>query len=178
MYLPLIAFSAAIGIAVSAIRPSVLIIGMALLSALSFARTAVWHSEESLWTDAVAKAPLKIRPKIQLARAVGGSRGLEILQQAKAIAPDDPAVASEEGRIDLDMGGAREALLAFGRALALEPASASAHNNRGVALLMLGQSDAARADFERALAIDPCQFDARLNLARVGIRRGSPSGCR
>jgi Tfp pilus assembly protein PilF len=51
-------------------------------------------------------------------------------------------------------------------------------NNRGVALLALDQKEAARADFERALAIDPCQFDARLNLLRMGISKPAPSRCR
>jgi protein O-mannosyl-transferase len=178
MYLPLIAFSAALGIVAGKLRSSWAIGSvLATLAILSFARTLVWQSEESLWSDAVAKAPGKTRPRIQLARSVGGARGLEILEAAKSLAPDDPAIASEEGRIALDLGRPRQALLAFGRALALEPGLAAAHNNRGVALLLLGQTDAARADFERALAIDPCQFDARLNLRRLGIAGDPPPSC-
>ena len=179
MYLPLIAFSAALGLLLSKIktRPVVWIV-VATFAVLSFVRTTVWHSEESLWSDAVAKAPRKIRPRIQLARSVGGARGLEILEQAKSLAPDDPVILSEEGRIDLDIGKPQQALVAFGRALALDPASAAAHNNRGVALLALGQREAARTDFERALRIDPCQFDARLNLLRLGVAGARPSWCK
>ena len=83
-------------------------------------------------------------------------------------APQDPDIATEEGRIDLTIGKPQDALVAFGRALALDPGNAAAYNNRGVALLMLGQREAARADFERALKIDPGQPDARLNLSRLG----------
>ena len=71
-----------------------------------------------------------------------------------------------------------EALAAFGRALALSPSDALALNNRGVALFSLGQVDAARQDFERALKVEPCQFDARLNLRKIGVQtKGSPE-CR
>lgn len=179
MYLPLIAYSAIIGIAVNRIKPRPVIgILVAALAVLSFARTLVWHNEESLWSDAVAKAPRKIRPKIQLARTVGGSRGLEILERAKRLAPNDPAIVSEEGRIEIELGKPQQALAAFGRALALDPTNAAAHNNRGVALLALGQSEAARSDFERAISIDACQFDAHLNLHRIGVAQTVPQQCK
>src|SRR5262249_44701146 len=141
---------------------------------LSFARTEVWRSEESLWEDAVQKAPLKIRPRIQLARALDPARALVVLKEAKTIAPDDPQIYSELGRIYLSIGKPAEALGAFGRALALAPRSAEALNNRGAALLALKQRDAAVQDFESALTVDPCQFNARLNLARLGIATSPP----
>jgi Flp pilus assembly protein TadD len=125
----------------------------------------------------VAKAPAKIRPRIQLARAVEPARALPILEQAKHLAPEDPRIPSEEGRIYLTLGRPDQALPEFGRALALSPHSLEALNNRGVALLALDQKDAARADFERALAIDPCQFDARLNLLHIGIVEAPPQEC-
>jgi hypothetical protein len=33
-------------------------------------------------------------------------------------------------------------------------------------------------DFERALALDPCQFNARLNLRRLGISVPAPRECK
>ena len=154
-----------------------MIIAIAVLACVSLERTLVWHTELSLWTDAAAQAPRKIRPKIQLARALGGAAALAILEQAKSIAPDDPRVASEEGRIAISLSNPQQALVAFGRALALDPSNAAAQSNRGVALLMLGQRDAARSDFERALAMNPCQFDARLNLLRLGVSSPVPYNC-
>jgi tetratricopeptide (TPR) repeat protein len=178
MYLPLIAFSAVLGIAAASIKPrELVVIGLAVLACLSIQRTLVWRTEVSLWTDAAAKAPGKIRPKIQLARALGGAEGLAILAQAKRIAPDDPKIPSEEGRIALSLSKPQDALVAFGRALALDPSNAAAHSNRGVALFMLGQKDAARIDFERALSINPCQFDARLNLLRLGVSAPASPNC-
>jgi len=178
MYLPLIALSVVLGLALSTVQPrAVAVAAIAILAVLSFVRTQVWRTEESLWTDAAAKAPRKVRPKIQLARAMGGARGLAILEQANSIAPDDPRIASEQGSIAISMSNPQQALADFGRALALEPGSAMAHNNRGVALVMLGQKEAARSDFERALSIDPCQFDARLNLLRLGAAAPGSGGC-
>jgi tetratricopeptide (TPR) repeat protein len=178
MYLPMIGFAACAGLLLARVRPIYLALVLILLGGVSFARTATWRSEESLWTDAVAKAPAKIRPRIQLARAVEADRALLVLEQAKGIAPDDPRIPSEEGRIYLSLGRPGQALPEFGRALALSPHSVEAMNNRGVALLALDQKEAARADFERALAIDPCQFDARLNMSRLGISKPAPPECR
>ena len=104
-------------------------------------------------------------------------RALSLLAEAEDIAPDDPLLPSEQGRIYLQMGDAAQALSSFGRALALDPTSPEAINNRGTALLALGQTEAARLDFERALAIDPCQPNARFNLRRMGIDKPAPPGC-
>ncbi len=166
MYLPMVCFAPAIALALNSFRWRYAVV--AILALLSFLRTNAWHSELSLWTDAVAKAPHKARPLLQLARATGGQPGLDLLAQAKTITPQDPDIPTEEGRIDLTIRKPQDALTAFGRALALDPGNAAAYNNRGVALLMMGQREAARADFNRALQIDPGQPDARMNLSRLG----------
>jgi hypothetical protein len=178
MYLPMIAFAACAGLLLRSVRPVFLAPVFLLLCGLSFVRTATWRTEESLWTDAVEKAPGKLRPTIQLARAVDPQRGIEILERAKRMAPDEPRIPSEEGRIYLAMGSTGDALTQFGRALALAPRNPDALNNRGAALLALDQKDAARQDFERALAIDPCEFTARLNLLHLGVSKPLPANCK
>ena len=177
MYLPMIGFAACAGLLLQRTRPVFLAAAFLLLASLSFIRTSVWRTEESLWTDAVEKAPGKVRPKIQLARAVEPARALAILEDAKRLAPDDPRVVSEQGRVYMSMGRPDQALAQFGRALALSPRDADAFNNRGAALLALDQKDAAREDFERALALDPCEFNARLNLQHLGISKPAPAQC-
>jgi tetratricopeptide (TPR) repeat protein len=177
MYLPMIAFSAGLGILAARVDRRV-VAGLAIILALlSFQRSLVWMSEESLWSEAVRRAPNKIRPKIQLARAVDPPRAVQLLNEAKRLAPDDANVAAELGRSLLAAGRTAEALGEFGRALALDPTSARAVNNRGVALLALGQTEAARQDFERALRIDPCQPDARSNLLQMGVKPPHIPGC-
>jgi hypothetical protein len=178
MYLPMIGFATAAALLVQRARPVVLGSILVLLAGFSVQRTATWRTEQSLWRDAVQKAPGKVRPRIQLARALEPMRAIEVLDEAKRIAPDDAMIPAEEGRNYLSLGRPAQALMAFGRALALSPGSADAYNNRGAALLALDQREAAREDFVRALAIDPCEFDARLNLLRLGIPAPPPARCR
>jgi tetratricopeptide (TPR) repeat protein len=168
MYLPLFAFAAALGLALERIRPQavVAVIGVILLG-LSVSRTIVWMSDESLWREAVERSPGKVRPKIQLARALPASKALELLNRARVAAPYDPVIAAEMGRILLAEGQPDGALEEFGRALALEPTNPQYINNRGVALQALGQTEAARADFTRALGLDPKLTEAKDNLSKL-----------
>lgn len=168
MYLPLIAFGPALALRMERWRPPAVAALVIALAALSAARTLTWASERALWTEAIERAPHKIRPRLQLARAVPVPEAIQVLADAEKIAPEDPAIASEQGRMYLEVGDPARALSAFGRALALKPGDAQALNNRGAALLALGQQQAAKADFERALHADPCLGQARENLRRVG----------
>ncbi|MEO7144539.1 MAG: tetratricopeptide repeat protein [Bryobacteraceae bacterium] len=177
MYLPMIAFCACLGLLLEGVDLRVLGAAGVILIGLSFAQTQVWRTEASLWTQAVERAPYKVRPTIQLARAVEPSRALELLQQARELEPDNEAVAAEQGRVYLETGNLPQALVAFGRALALAPHDPQALNNRGAALLAMGQQDAARADFERALTLNVCLDEARMNLRRAGVETATPEQC-
>jgi len=165
MYLPLAAFAVAAALAIPR-RFSTLIV-LALI-ALSIGRTYVWMSDERLWREAAAQAPSKVRPKIQLSRNVAPPEALTLLAQARQLAPGDPAIATETGKVLLTQGNAAAALTEFGRALALDPHDAQNYNNRGVALQALGLTEPARQDYLRALAIDPMLTEARRNLKRLG----------
>ena len=168
LYFPLLAFAAAAAPYLVRFRlaeavPAVLIV-------LSFLRTQVWMTDRALWSEAVERAPGKVRPKIQLSRALPASAALELLAKARDQAPHDPDVAAETGRILLAEGQADAALMEFGRAVALSPRDARYLNDRGVALAALGQTEAARTDFERALEIDPALDAARDNLGKISAR--------
>ncbi len=177
MYLPMVAFSACAALLVYRWpRPALAFIFVALVT-VSIRYSTIWLSERSLWSEAVARAPDKVRPRIQLSRALQPEAALTVLDEAQRIAPRNPVVWAEQGKVFLDLGRPAEALAAFGRALALSPGDANALNNRGAALQALGQADAARQDFERSLRADPCLFNARLNLERLGITP-PPANCR
>lgn len=179
VYLPMLAFGACAGLFLERTPYRVLLAaGGIVLAMLSFARTDVWRSEERLWEDALQWAPDKVRPRIQLARVSPPDQALNYLLEAKKIAPDDPTVASELGRVFLERRQASEALAEFGRAVALKPGDALALNNRGVALLMLGIREHAVNDFQEALRINPCLKDARNNLRLAGIPTTMPEGCK
>ncbi len=177
IYLPMVAFAAGGAMLLYTMRTRALVVVCASLAAISISRCEIWRTELNLWSEAVRLAPDKLRPRIQLARALPPIRALSLLYEAESMAPNDPQLPTEQGRIYLQMGDAAQALSAFGRALALNPTSPMAINNRGAALLALGQTDAARLDFERALAIDPCQPDALLNLQRMGIAETPAKQC-
>lgn len=167
MYLALAAFAIVLG---QLIKPKAWLAAglITILAGFSVARTYTWMSDERLWRDAVAKAPDKIRAKIQLARNVAPAEALELLADARRLAPNDPNVATETGKILLSQGNPAAALSEFGRALALDPRDARNYNNRGVALMALGQKDAARQDFLHALRIDPSLTESAQNLRRLG----------
>jgi tetratricopeptide (TPR) repeat protein len=186
MYLPMLGFAAAAGWLLTARLPSRLgtvphseprplgsvalaVVVVVALTAVSIGRTQVWMTEERLWREAVRRAPEKVRPRIQLARAVPAAEALELLAGARRLAPYDPAVAAETGKILLSEGQPAAALEEFGRALAFDPLDARNFNNRGVALDALGQTEAARQDFERALRIDPGLTEARQNLEKLPL---------
>jgi tetratricopeptide (TPR) repeat protein len=168
MYLPMIGFAAAAGWLLTRVRtPALAAVVVVVLTGVSMGQTQVWMTEERLWREAVRRAPEKVRPKIQLARAVPAAEALELLARARDLAPYDPAVAAETGKILLSEDQPAAALEEFGRALALDPLDARNFNNRGVALDALGQTEAARQDFERALEIDSGLIEARQNLEKL-----------
>jgi tetratricopeptide (TPR) repeat protein len=165
LYFPLLGFAAAVAPLLVRIRLAE--VAAVALVVLSFFRTQVWMTDRALWSEAVERAPEKVRPKIQLARALPAAAALELLAKAREQAPYDPDIAAETGRILLAEGQADAALTEFGRAVALDPRNALYLNDRGVALEALGQTAAARGDFEHALAIDPGLDAARENLRKI-----------
>ena len=171
LYLPLFALATAAALACErlptpAVAPAALT-GVLLLTAVSVSRTFVWNDDRLLWREAVERAPEKVRPKIELARVLPASQALEMLAAARRLAPENPRIAAETGRILLAQGQPDAALDEFTHALAGDPRDALSLNNRGVAFELLGQTEAARADFERALQLDPTLDQARENLAKL-----------
>jgi tetratricopeptide (TPR) repeat protein len=168
MYLPMFAFAAAAGLLLARVRSwsAMGAIGVVLVG-LSMERSYVWMSDARLWSEAAERAPAKMRPTIQLARALPAAKALDLLGKAREQYPYEAAIPAETGRILLAEGQPDAALAEFGRALALNPGDARYVNNRGAALMALGQMEAARADFERALRMDPNLAEAKENLARL-----------
>jgi tetratricopeptide (TPR) repeat protein len=164
MYLPMIGFAALAGLLLArlpAFAGAAVVIALILVSA---SRMSVWADESKLWSEAVDRAPDKLRPRLQLARAVDARQALAILAEAQSRFPNNVDVDDELGRVYLELGRPAMALGEFGKVLGQKPGDAHAMNNRGVALRALGQTAAADADFQRALKVDPCFEEARRNL--------------
>jgi hypothetical protein len=162
VYLPLIALAPAL--AMLPVPRPVWGGAIVIFAGLTFARTAVWQSERSLWKDAVAKSPQKVRPRIQLARALPASEGLAQLDAVAVSHPNNAALAAEKGRLHLQTNRPDLAIADFGQAAAADPANPVLWNNLGGAFALMGQEVAAKRAFQRALAADPCFADARRNL--------------
>lgn len=177
MYLPMVCFCGLAGFLLGRADGRLLAGYALLLGALGLAQTQVWLSPQALWMEASRQAPDKVRPKRQLARVLPAEQAVELLEQARGLAPDDAGVATDLGLALLRAGRPELALNEFGRALALEPGSAAAVHNRGLALLMLNQREAAEEDFRRSLERDACLFDAHLNLRRLGAKTETPASC-
>lgn len=175
MYFPMALIAIAIALALRKWPKGALVL-VVIWVAFAAVRRSTWASERALWADAAAQAPNKLRPYIQLARLSPKADAIRYLDRARELAPNDPEVASERGRVWLESGDAAQALSEFGRALALAPRQMRHLQNRGAALLALGQTEAARADFETALRRDPCLKPARENLVRLGVQP-PPSTC-
>ena len=174
MMLPLFSLSLGFGFLLRRLplKPAagVLLAASIAMSAMTWRRTQVWLSAESLWADAVAKSPDKVRPKLQLARALE-SKGaaseadrVRLLETAHGLDPDNPAPIAELGVFHLRRNEPAQALAAFQLALELDPNDPQIRANIGSSQWLLGRRAAAIETFRAALKVDPCNFDARNNL--------------
>lgn len=133
----------AIGAAVScgcARRRTWLLAGSFAAAALAVGtvrRARVWASEEAIWADAVAKAPRKARPHLNLGAALASR------------------------------GDVAHALVEFRVARSLDPALADAHFNEGLALGRLGRPADAISPLRRAAELSPRSGMNRLELAKA-----------
>jgi tetratricopeptide (TPR) repeat protein len=125
--------------------------------------STIYRQPEAMWRATMEAQPGRIEPVLQYVKFLPPAEALRLLESNAR--PQLASYQTELGRVYLEMHQPAEALRAFGRALALDPAVASHVYNRGVALAALGQQDAAEMDFRRALEIDPEHKPAKAALS-------------
>ena len=194
VYLPMVSLSLGLGLLIESRLRLLLPLMVLIFGGLSFERVLIWKNEETLWRDTAEKSPSKIRPKLQLARALGaarsaaGSERLALLREARHLKPSDTTVMTELGVFYLQAGRPTDARREFKAALDANPNDSQALANYGVTLYSLGNLESARQVFARALELQPCNFDARHNAillevvlgrqAAADMLRNVPGRCR
>lgn len=103
---------------------------------------------------------------------------LQLLNRARAVAPNDPKLLNSIGLCLKSLGRMDEALQTFDNALAINPNMASAHFNRGLVLQDLKHTRAARLAYERAAALDPNHVDAVASIAWLDAQEGDAVSAR
>ena len=148
-----------------------MILGMA-----SWQRTWAFESDETLWTDAVAKNPNCWAGYYTLAniRVQNGELDQAIEQYQRSI-KINPNYARAQGNLGVALfkeGRLDEAIAHYQMALESNPNYAEAHTNLGNALLQKGQLGEATEHYQMALKIDPGYAPAYANLGIAFFRQG------
>ncbi len=181
MYLPLAAVIALVvgwtyaGLGRIALYAAYVLVPLAML--LTVQRNRDYHTEETLWTDTVAKAPDNSRARINLAEVlINEGRPAEALEhatEAVRLRPNHAEAQTNLGIVNAQLGRPAEALAACGKAVELRPDYARGRSNYGIVLAQSGRWSEAITQFEEALRLAADAPDAvriRGNLARALLR--------
>ncbi len=106
------------------------------------------------------------------------AKALELLADAKAMAPGDLNIVNAIGTCHAALGDLPAALQAYDLAISGAPELAPAYYNRGVVHDALGDFARARTDFERAVALQPGYPEALARLAYAAASRGAHATAR
>ncbi len=131
-----------------------------ILSAATYSRNAVWASGISLWGDAAAKSPDKIRPLDNLGREyVKAGRFGDAKDLFRKALEADPAYAkdyySNIGFVDMKTNRLEAAEEAFNKELKIDPRSGSAYSNLCFIYTKQGRYDDAQRACNEAIEIAP-----------------------
>jgi protein O-mannosyl-transferase len=148
-----------------------LIVGMA-----SWQRTWAYESQETLWTDTLAKNSHSFMGHCSLGVAFFEKGQLDdaVAQYQKAleINPNYVAAHYNLGNALFRKGQLDEAIAHFQKALEINPKDAEAHINLGNALLQKEQFDEAVGQFQQAVEINPNDAEAHYDLGNALFQKG------
>jgi tetratricopeptide (TPR) repeat protein len=148
-----------------------------ILGLISWQRSFVYQSIDTLWLDTLAQNPncwmadnnygLTFYDKGQLDEAV------TYYQKALAINPHLAEPHNNLGNVFIKRKQIGASITAYETALDIDPYYSRAHNNLGNALFQTGRLDEAIAHYQRALEIDPTYVDADNDLGVALLQKGS-----
>jgi tetratricopeptide (TPR) repeat protein len=149
----------------------VLILGMA-----TWQRTLVYKSEETFWTDTLAKNPDCWIGHNNLGNALFQKGQLDDAivqwQRALEINPNYAEAHYNFGLALFQKGQLDDAIVQCQRALEINPNYAEAHYNFGLALFQKGQVDDAVAQYQKAVEIKRNYAEAHSNLGLALFQKG------
>ncbi|MGD1001534.1 MAG: tetratricopeptide repeat protein [Candidatus Brocadiia bacterium] len=161
-------------------------------AALTFCRTFVYHDEETLWRDTLAKNPKAWIAKVNLsdlllrrATAPGADsaallaeagryrqEAIRNLDQAIVLRPDDAQAYLDRGNIQVEARRYAEGIYDYDQAIALKPDYVAAWYNRGNSYFSAGRSAEALRDLDQAIALNPDFAEAYVNRANIHAAAG------
>ncbi|MFL5318182.1 MAG: tetratricopeptide repeat protein [Myxococcaceae bacterium] len=100
-------------------------------------------------------------------------KALDLLNQSKALNPDDPRLPAAYGEIYLSQGKLNEALAQFETATAKDPKRSTNWSRLGYIQAQLGKREEARSSVRKALALFPQDFNALEQLAELELKDGN-----
>jgi tetratricopeptide (TPR) repeat protein len=130
-----------------------------VLGSLSWQRAWAYESEETLWTDTLAKNPDCWLGDNNLGTALVNrgkvEEALPLFQKSLELNPNYDLAHNNLGNALMQMGRVDEAIAEYRKSLEITRNNASAYTNLGAALLQKGEIDQAIVQFQRARALDP-----------------------
>ncbi len=149
---------------------------LAVLAGLTWQRTLVFATQETLWRDVIAQDPRGSMALVNLGMWLHqhgrSAEAAAPLEEALRREPDDAEVQGDLGIVLASLGRAAEARTHLERAVTLAPGSAQAHNNLANALAADGRLAEAADHYRAAVGLDAGYADAQNNLANVLVQQG------
>jgi tetratricopeptide (TPR) repeat protein len=146
------------------------------LGVASWQRTLTYKSEETLWTDALAKNPDCWMCCNNLGNALlqkgRVDEALEQFQKALRINPQYVEARSNLGAALFQKGQVDDAISQYKRSLEISPNYAQAIYNLGLALFQKGQVDDAISQYKRAARINPYYPETHNALGNALLQKG------
>jgi tetratricopeptide (TPR) repeat protein len=146
------------------------------LGMASWQRTLIYKSEETFWTDTVAKNPDCWMAHNNLGNALlqkgRADEALEQFQKALEINPIYVDAHSNLGAALFQKGQVDSAIVQYKNALEINPNYAQANYNLGLALLQKGQVEDGIAQYKKAVKINPYYPEAHNNLGNALLQNG------
>jgi Flp pilus assembly protein TadD len=147
-----------------------------VLAVLTWKQATLYHDDERLWLDTIAKNPAAwlahYNLGIVLAQQGKFDEAVASYEQALRYKPDDVETLDNLGAALNAQGRLAEAVARWRQAVRYRPTDAAAHNNLGIAYARQGDLDRARREFKLALMIEPNDFESRANLGSVYLSLG------